>query len=74
MAKYGAVFSQRYAQRQIILDLRKTGGALQTECDFPCSYTRFEIETRLKKGNALQTGGACITERIRYVIDFLHAR
>ncbi len=48
-----------------MLDLGKTGGVLQTECDFLQSYTKFETETRPKQGDALQTGGARITERIR---------
>ena len=49
----------------VMLDLIKTGGALQTECDFPSSYTKFETETRPKQGDALLIGGARISERIR---------
>ena len=46
-----------------MLDLRKIGGALQTECDFPQSYTKFEIETGPKQGDGLQTRGARISVR-----------
>ena len=49
-----------------MLDLRKVGGALQTECVFPWCYTRFANERRYKQGNALQTGGVRITARIQY--------
>ena len=50
-----------------MLDLRKTGGALQTECNFQLRYTKFEIGRRPKQGDALQTEGAHTIERIRYV-------
>ena len=50
-----------------MLDLRKTEGVLQTERDFPWCYTKFEIERRPKKGDALQTGGARIAARVWYV-------
>ncbi len=48
-----------------MLDLRKTGDMLQTECDFPLHYPKFEIERRPKQEDALQTGGAHITARIQ---------
>ena len=51
-----------------MLDLRKIGGVLQTGCDFPQRYARFENERWPEEGDALQTGGVRITARIRYVV------
>ena len=55
--------------RTVLNDVRskKNGDALQTECDFPYRYTRFEIERCPEEGDALQTEGARITARIQYV-------
>ena len=47
----------------LVLDLRKIGGALQTECVFPQRYTRFENERRPKQGGELQTGGVCVSPK-----------
>ena len=60
------VFSRRYAHALVMLDLRKMGDELITECIFPYSYTKFETETRPKQGDALLTEGARISERIQY--------
>ena len=49
-----------------MLDLQKIGVVLQTQCDFPLGYTKFGIETRPKQGDALQTEGARMSERIGY--------
>ncbi len=64
------VFSQIYVQRKIILDLRKIGSVLQTECDFPWHYTRFENERWPEEGDGLPTGGAGITARIWFLMEF----
>ena len=41
---------------------------LQTGCDFPQHYTRFENERWPEEEDALQTGGAGITARIWYTL------
>ena len=46
--------------------IRKIGGSLQTGCNFPKYYTRLQNERWPVEGDVLQTGGACITARIRY--------
>ena len=43
--------------------LRKMGCVLLTECIFPQSYTKFEIETMAKQGDAPITEGAHISVR-----------
>ncbi len=51
-----------------MLELRKTGGVLQTEYDFLWSYTRFEIERRPKQGDAqscIQATGVRDSRRIQ---------
>ncbi len=50
-----------------MLDFRKNEHVLITECIFPLSYTKFETETRPKRGDVLISEGARFTERILYV-------
>ena len=46
---------------------KKNRGRAQTEFDFPQCYTKFEIARMPKQGDALQSGGARISERIWYI-------